>query len=391
MKRIWAGLVAAVLMSVLSFGSIYAIAADSRTGGYESLDGKNWMSAIADDRYIYEINLPGTHDSTTAFCKNATDNSVKLFGIPVFNAGKYAKTQSLTLTRQLEAGVRYLDLRFSPKQGQLLLCHGNNGKVAVVNKAIKILSYLNPLQILLDRFNLPFLSLDTEFYAYEDEACTVPITCDRVVTQVKDFLKEHPSETVIITAKKENGETEAFLKLFKEQIQKLQTEINPSTQKEYLYTENGRGVYTKMPTLSEVRGQILLMTPFYEELQAGDMLDAKNGAGQTDYMGMTFRYENHWSVAANRKVRYIESFIENYSTEMSKDPEKHLAYANVLKTNASAVLRQTPYEIAQKVSENLYAQNKLIKGRYYGWIMGDFMCEDICSEIWQTNYFIFDE
>ena len=89
--------------------------------------------------------------------------------------------------------------------------------------------------------------------------------------------------------------------------------------------------------------------------------------------------------------RDIESFIENYSTEMSKDPVKHLAYANVLKTNASAVLRQTPYEIAQKVSENLYAQNKLIKGRYYGWIMGDFMCEDICSEIWQTNYFIFDE
>ena len=59
-KIICAGLVAAVLMSVLSFGSIYAIAADSGTGGYESLNGKNWMSAIADDRYIYEINLPGT-------------------------------------------------------------------------------------------------------------------------------------------------------------------------------------------------------------------------------------------------------------------------------------------------------------------------------------------
>ena len=389
-KIICAGLVAAVLMSVLSFGSIYAIAADSGTGGYESLNGKNWMSAIADDRYIYEINLPGTHDSTTAYCKNATDNSVKLFGTPVFNAGKYAKTQSLTLPRQLEAGVRYLDLRFSPKQGQLLLCHGNNGKVAVVNKAIKILSYLNPIQFLLDRLNRPFLSLDTEFYAYEDEACTVPITCDRVFLQVKDFLKEHPSETVIITAKKENGETEAFLKLFKEQIQKLQTEINPSTGQAYLYTENGNGVYTKMPTLSEVRGKIVLMTPFYEELQAGDMLDAKNGAGETDFMGMTFHYENHWSVPSYLKTKYAECFLKEFSTEMSKDPEQHLTSANVLKTNASVVLIQSPHTIAQRVNDNLYFQNKLKKGRYYGWIMGDFMTEEICASIWQTNYFVFD-
>ena len=386
-KAICAVWIIAVLLSTVSPGGAYAKAADNSSA---DLNGKNWMSGIADDRYIYEINLPGTHDSTTAYCKNTTGNYVKLFGASVFNAGKYAKTQSLTLPRQLEAGVRYLDLRFSPRQGQLLLCHGNNGKVAVVNTVIKILSYLNPIQFLLDRLNLPFLSLDTEFYAYEDEACTVPVTCDRVFLQVKDFLKENPSETVIITAKKENGETEAFLKLFKEQLQKLQTEINPSTQKEYLYTENGSGLYTKMPTLSEVRGQIILMTPFYEQLQTGDTLDAKNKAGQTEFMGVTFRYENHWSVTANQKTRYIDRFIEKYSTEMSQDPQKHLAYANVLKTNSSAVLRQTPYEIAGKVSESLYAQNRLTKGRYYGWIMGDFMSEEICSEIWQTNYFCSD-
>ncbi|MCR5151517.1 MAG: hypothetical protein K6B52_09900 [Clostridiales bacterium] len=244
LKRILCvGFIAVFLMSVFPFGAVYAKANGSSAVASESLNGKNWMSGIADGRYIYEINLPGTHDSTTAYCKNATDNSVKLFGIPVFHSGEYAKTQSLTLIRQLEAGVRYLDLRFSPKQGQLLLCHGNNGKVAAVNTVIKILSYLNPIQILLDRFNRPFLSLDTEFYAYENEACTVPVTCDRVFAHVKVFLTENPTETVIITAKKENGDTEAFLKLFKEQVQKLQTEINPSTQKEYLYTDLYKNAY----------------------------------------------------------------------------------------------------------------------------------------------------
>ena len=384
-KSVCAGLIAALFMSMIISAGAYSEADDTGDGGSPS--GKNWMSAISDSRYIYEINLPGTHDSATAFCKNSTDNYVKIFGIPVFNAGKYAGTQSLTLPEQLNAGVRYLDLRFSPKQGKLLLCHGNNGKVAPVIKTAGILSFLNPLQILLNRLNIPFLSLDIEFYAYEDAECTVNMTCDSVLAQIKEFLKENPTETVIITAKRENGDEEEFLKLFKEQTADLKTQINPSTQEEYLYTENGAGIYSKMPTLAQVRGKIILMTPYYEALGLGDMLNAENKAGQTDFMGQTFNYENHWSVTANRKIRYAEKFINTFSCEMSKDPEKHQTCANVLKTNSSAVLLQTPYEIASKVNESLYSQNKLIKGRYYGWIMGDFMSEEICTAIWQTNYF----
>ena len=199
-------------MSVFPFGAVYAKANGSSDVINESLNGKNWMSGIPDNRYIYEINLPGTHDSTTANSKNSTDNYVKIFDIPVYNSGKYAKTQSLALQQQLDAGVRYLDLRFSAKQGKLLLCHGNNEKAAPVNKAVKILSYLNPILLLLERFDRPFLSLDTQFYAYEDEECTVEITCESALEQVKKFLTEHPSETVIITAKKENGDTDEFLK-----------------------------------------------------------------------------------------------------------------------------------------------------------------------------------
>lgn len=386
-KTICAGLIAVLLFNVIPFGAAYAKTAEITYDRGENLNGKNWMSGIPDERYIYEINLPGTHDSTTAYSKNSTENYVKLFGIPVFDSGKYAKTQSLTLPEQLNAGVRYLDLRFCAKQGELLLCHGNNEKAAAVNGAVKILSYLNPLLILL---NIPSLSLDMEFYAYENEECTVNITCDSVFEQIKEFLNENPSETVIITAKKENGDEKEFLTLFNKQIQKLKTEINPATQKEYLYTENGRGIYSKMPALSEVRGKIILMTPFYEELQAGDTLAAENKAGKTDFMGITFNYENHWSVTGGIKALCVKRFIEKHSTEMSKDPEKHSACANVLKTNSSAVLIQTPYEIEKKVSKILYSQNILVKGRYYGWIMGDFMTEEKCRAIWQTNYFVFD-
>lgn len=381
------GLISALLLSVFSFGGAYA--ADN-AAGENRLNGKNWMSGIPDERYLCEINLPGTHDSATAYCKNSTGNAVKLFGHPVFNTGEYAKTQSLTLSEQLNAGVRYLDLRLSAKQGELLLCHGNNEKVAAVNKFLRFLRFFDLVSVFGNRKETSFPDLDAEFYAYEDETCTVKMTCGSALMQIKNFLKEHPSETVIITAKKENGDTEAFLRLFKEQVETLRTEINPSTRQPYLYIENGNGVYTKMPALSEVRGKIVLMTPFYEELQAGDMLDAKNGAGETDFMGMTFRYENHWSVPSPLKTNYTERFLREFSTEMSKDPAHHLEHANVLKTNASVILIQSPHTIAQRVNDHLYSQNKLTKGRYYGWIMGDFMTEEICSAIWRTNYFGFE-
>ena len=389
-KLISSGLITVLLMGLLSFGGAFSASKAAGATGEDGLNGKNWMSGIPDGRYLCEINIPGTHDSTTAYCKNTTDNYVQLLGRPVFHAGEYARTQSLTLSKQLNAGVRYLDLRFSPKEGMLLLCHGNNEKAAAVNKVVQLLRFFRPLLRLFSVPDAPLLRLDTEFYAYEDEACTVRLTGDSVFGQIKAFLRDHPSETVIVTAKKENGDTEAFLRLFKAQIEALKTEINPSTGQAYLYTENGNGVYTKMPTLSEVRGKIILMTPFYQELQAGDMLDAKNGAGETDYMGMTFHYENHWSVPSFLKTKFTERFLKEFSTEMSKDPGRHLTSANVLKTNASVVLIQSPHTIAQRVNDSLYSQNQLIKGRYYGWIMGDFMTEETCSAIWRTNYFDFE-
>ncbi len=67
------GLITAFLLGVFSFGGVYA--ADN-AAVEDSLNGKNWMSAIPDERYLYEINLPGTHDSATAYCKNSTENEV---------------------------------------------------------------------------------------------------------------------------------------------------------------------------------------------------------------------------------------------------------------------------------------------------------------------------
>ena len=73
-RTLCVGFIAVFLMSVFPFGAVYAKANGSSDVISESLNGKNWMSGIPDNRYIYEINLPGTHDSTTANSKNSTDN-----------------------------------------------------------------------------------------------------------------------------------------------------------------------------------------------------------------------------------------------------------------------------------------------------------------------------
>ncbi len=389
-RTVLSALIAVLLTGAVTFGGFCPAANAIGEADKQSLNGTNWMSGIPDGRYLCEINLPGTHDSATAYCKNTTGNAVSLFGVPVFQSGAYAKTQTLTLSEQLDAGVRYLDLRLSAKDGDLLLCHGDNEKFAVLNKIWGLLRFWDRIAAFLTRSESSFADIDAEFYAYEDEACTVPFTCDGALTQIKDFLAAHPSETVIVTVKKENGDAGAFLSLLRTQVEALKTEMNPATRQAYLYTEDGSGVYTKMPTLSETRGKIVLMTPFYEELQAGDTLDAGNGAGQTDFMGTTFRYENHWSVTACLKTAYVERFLDKFSDDLSEDPAVRLPYANVLKTNASVVPLQSPRTIAEKVNGSLYRPDRFVKGRYYGWIMGDFMTEEICRTIWQTNLFVLD-
>lgn len=61
----------------------------------------SWMKDfLNDDKKLYDVSLPGTHDSA----------AYKMNGLSIFTQ-PWAKTQDLTITQQLDAGIRYLDLR----------------------------------------------------------------------------------------------------------------------------------------------------------------------------------------------------------------------------------------------------------------------------------------
>ena len=81
------------------------------------------MSQIPDDRSLAAIHIPGTHVLLLLKCINPDltldQESCAFYAFP------FAKCQSgISLYDQLCGGIRFIDLRFSVKKGQLLAYHG---------------------------------------------------------------------------------------------------------------------------------------------------------------------------------------------------------------------------------------------------------------------------
>lgn len=78
-------------------------------------DMENWMGSLKDETSILDINIPGTHDSGA-------------YGWNFY----FVQTQQMDITGQLQAGIRFFDLRaYLPQdevgfagEDQLKLCHG---------------------------------------------------------------------------------------------------------------------------------------------------------------------------------------------------------------------------------------------------------------------------
>ncbi|OUM60992.1 hypothetical protein PIROE2DRAFT_62794 [Piromyces sp. E2] len=115
--------------------------------------GKNfdsdWMKYINGNLKLNQINIPGTHDSGT-------------FGLTGQILEPMARTQSLSIKKQLETGVRYFDIRLGVKDG--------DDKIVVVHENFHC------------RFN-------------------------DVISICEKFLKNHKTETIIIHIKDEHRTT----------------------------------------------------------------------------------------------------------------------------------------------------------------------------------------
>ena len=148
-------------------------------------DTTNWMSQIPNDRPFNQLMIPGTHDSGTyniqpesQFSLSPDDplptwfeqisNILPLSIVRPVVAG-WSKTQPLTISQQLNAGIRYLDFRAGifPTDGQFYLSHALlSVKLEEALKQIQQFSAANPSEVVIldinHLFNVTTESQETE-------------------------------------------------------------------------------------------------------------------------------------------------------------------------------------------------------------------------------------
>lgn len=166
------------------------------------VDYKRWMKELNDDTKISKLAIPGTHNS--AACHTALPS---------------VQCQGKSVTDQLNHGVRFLDIRVS----KLFMKEGDEAK---------------DLQVIHGKFpvKIPF-----------------PLKLTSVLDEVYDFLKDHKSETVIVSLKQEgpdswNNDKDEFGKCIWDRY------VDKNKDKWYLRSD--------MPRIGDARGKAILFRRF---------------------------------------------------------------------------------------------------------------------------------
>eukprot|EP01130_Rhizamoeba_saxonica_P011134 TRINITY_DN4610_c0_g2_i1.p1 TRINITY_DN4610_c0_g2~~TRINITY_DN4610_c0_g2_i1.p1 ORF type:complete len:582 (-),score=125.66 TRINITY_DN4610_c0_g2_i1:26-1771(-) len=182
-------------------------------------ESTNWMSYIDDQKLISQITIPGTHDS------GAT------------NGGDAFETQDWNISEQLQNGIRYFDIRIR--------------------------------------------QADDQFYIHH-EAHYMGITLDNVVDYFMEFLNANPSETVLMSLKKEykpENNHKRFLELLQQKFDDYTDTWKkyPSNSNNELFVLND-----SISRMADVRKKIVVLKRFSE----GNMgINSKIGYNDMGHVG----------------------------------------------------------------------------------------------------------
>ncbi|GAB1605696.1 hypothetical protein Ahia01_000851900 [Argonauta hians] len=262
----------------------------------------NWMSTVPDQTSLAHLTVPGTH------------NTMAHYG------GDIAECQHWLLYSQLQAGIRFLDIRCRHYRNGLPIHHG-----------IK--------------------------YQHTD----FPM----VLREVVRFLKDYPTEAIIMRIKKEfqsADNTRSFDETF-----------YASTQQ---YMRDG-WIWTRtscVPILGDVRGKIVILQDF------------RGSSYGLDYNGDMFSVEDHWKVPTildvhiGRKWQHVKSKLD----VSGQDEQSSVMYITY---TSGTSFWAWPKAVANRLNPRLqeYLQGKKPKKRY-GIICMDFPTITLIEMILQCNF-----
>ena len=209
-------------------------------------NNSKWMSKLKDNKTLSSLSIPGTHDTMSLG-----------FG------GDIAQTQSKTLENQLISGVRFLDIRLAarPQSKDFLYLH--HGFV-----------YLNA-------------------------------TFNQVLNILINFLKNNPTETIIMRLKQEytNESYDVFIAL-------LEKFLNNPAYSNYVYNN----IQNTNPTLKELRGKILVLQNFGGTLK---WMSYSNNFYIQDHYILKNNWDlySKWEKVKSHLMEANQSFLKGNSTK----------------------------------------------------------------------------
>ncbi|MBQ7005206.1 MAG: hypothetical protein IJN68_02095 [Clostridia bacterium] len=296
---------------------------------------KSVFKALPDKAYLSGINLPGTHDSCTAYC----------------TMPNMSRCQSMTVKEQLNAGVRLFDIRLGRKSEEFFLVH----------------------------------SLATCFSDAENRNV---LYFDEVLDIFRAFLKENPEEILVISVKQDRGIMSRgfFPKFYSKYIKGNESEW-------YLKNENPtlaecRGKMVLMRRCKVWKG-------FLRSKEAGlDFSEWKDqdGKKKTKPLPVILNEEtvatvqDRYGLPAEMKWKEcIYPFFEKSSESIG---EKGFAVSFLSTAHRQA--GKTIFESAEKVNAE-FLKYELKKDAPSGWMLFDFPSEELLDKVRESNFEIYKE
>ena len=250
-----------------------------------------WMNEVPDHIPLSQLTIPGTHNSCA------------------FTGGVMAVTQTWSIPLQLRAGLRYFDLRLRRYNKQLRFYHG------IMNQCMGF---------------------------------------EEVLTQFDTFLKEYPSETIIMAVQEEYNKccTETSMtQLFSEYTKPYENVIVQYKGKDVL--------------IGDIRGKILFVKAFH--------ILATRITG--------FNVQNDWVVNFPSSIKDKKRKIKRHLNKAIVDVKSTKIYVNYLSGSSDYIL-VTP-------EKNAYQTNKVVfrfTGRL-GVVLADFPGEELIDHLLKQNDF----
>ena len=282
-----------------------------------SLDTKKWMGKLGDRELLSELSIPGTHNTMSGNKHKDNDCTYFLYK-------RCCVCQDTTLKQQLHAGIRFFDIRLKHHDNDFTLHHG-------------------------------FISLGVKLKS--------------VLKDLTEFLKENPTETVVMSYQKAHTEENNNGVPFHVDLQKHLRKVS----REYIYSGNS------MPYLGDVRGKIVLLD-WNRNGRIG--LQKNNNLVENWWDDIMYFSWFVWYVKDEYYVK-LENNIESSQTSAPRSFYLSWFSANDCK---KTLLNYGPRKIAKYVNPEMHRRlEKRENQGNYGIIVMDFPSDHMIQTIIKEN------